>query len=101
MKESPNNNVPNIEVESMMRSGDLIIERGKTEQFKNLPDNSIALDGYVQGPVFDVENNKFSFDHHDKVNRQITRASCQQVSDALLLGFDPKKSSIYINDVDG
>ena len=85
----------------MMRSGDLIIERGKTEQFKNLPDNSIALDGYVQGPVFDVENNKFSFDHHDKVNRQITRASCQQVSDALLLGFDPKKSSIYINDVDG
>ena len=42
MKESPNNNVPNIEVESMMRSGDLIIERGKTEQFKSSPKKSQA-----------------------------------------------------------
>ena len=85
----------------VMKQGPLVIERGKTEDFANLPDNSIALDGYVQGPSFDLERNRFSFDHHDKVNRQITRASCQQVCDALLLGFEPKESSIHINDVDG
>jgi hypothetical protein len=86
-------------VETPKRS--LVIERGKVEQFENLPDNSIALDGYVQGPGFDIERNRFSFDHHDKVNRQITRASCQQVLDALLLGMETQDSTIYINDVDG
>lgn len=90
-----------MEAGTVAKPAPLIIERGKTEQFENLPDNSIALDGYVQGPVFDVERNRFSFDHHDKVNRQITRASCQQVMDAILLGFEPKSSSIYINDIDG
>ena len=92
---------PNLAQSPTIKLGQLIVERGKTEQIENLPKNSIALDGYVQGPVFDLENNRFSFDHHDKVNRQITRATCQQVMDALLLGFEPKDSSIYINDVDG
>lgn len=81
--------------------GKIIIERGRTEILENLPKNSIALDGYIQSPEFDLENNRFSFDHHDKVNRQITRASCQQVLDALLLGFESKECNIYINDVDG
>jgi hypothetical protein len=79
----------------------LIIERGRTLPFEELPDNSIALDGYVQGPQMDLERNRFSFDHHDKVNRQITRASCQQVMDALLLGMDTKDCKVHINDVDG
>lgn len=83
------------------KDGLLVIERGKTEEFENLPENSIALDGYVQGPYFDLEHKKFSFDHHDKVNRQITRATCQQVLDALLLGFEPKDYNICLNDVDG
>lgn len=81
--------------------GSLIIERGKTEQFKNLPEKSVALDGYVQGPGFDLEKSRFSFDHHDKVNRMITRATCQQILDALLLGFDPADHNIYVNDIDG
>lgn len=93
--------LPDSEKAPALTTGRLVVERGKTEQFENLPQNSIALDGYVQGPLFDLENNRFSFDHHDKVNRQITRASCQQVMDALLLGFEPKESGIYINDVDG
>lgn len=93
--------IPNLAKGPVAKLGSLIIERGKTEQIENMPKNSIALDGYVQGPSFDLENNKFSFDHHDKVNRQITRASCQQVMDALLLGLEPKESNIYINDVDG
>ena len=101
MKQSPDSDVPNLEAVPTIKHGPLIIERGKTEPMENMPDNSIALDGYVQGPTFDIERNRFSFDHHDKVNRQITRASCQQVTDALLLGFEPKESSIYINDVDG
>lgn len=89
---------PNLENE--LRDN-LIIERGKTEQFDNLPQNSIALDGYVQGPSFDLEKKRFSFDHHDKVSRQITRASCQQIMDAILLGFEPGNSRIYVNDIDG
>lgn len=92
---------PNLAKGPAVKFGALVIERGKTEKFENLPDNSIALDGYVQGPEFDLERNRFSFDHHDKVNRQITRASCQQVMDAILLGFEPKDSSVHINDVDG
>lgn len=101
MKQSSDSDVPNLDAIPVMKHGPLIVERGKTEQMENMPENSIALDGYVQGPSFDLEKNRFSFDHHDKVNRQITRASCQQVADALLLGFEPKESSIYINDVDG
>ncbi len=93
--------LPSSEKEPTFKIGRLVVERGKTEQLENLPKNSIALDGYVQGPLFDLENNRFSFDHHDKVNRQITRASCQQVEDALLLGFEPKEYGVYINDIDG
>lgn len=78
----------------------LVIERGKTVDFKDLPAGSIALDGYVQGPEIDLENLCFSFDHHDNCIRLITRATCQQVMDALLLGFDPTGLTVYINDVD-
>ncbi|MCR4275029.1 MAG: hypothetical protein NUW02_03250 [Candidatus Campbellbacteria bacterium] len=102
MREYPKNpEIESIDQIPTIKSGSLIIERGKTEQLENLPENSIALDGYVQGPLFDLEHNKFSFDHHDNVNRQITRASCQQIADALLLGFEPKESNIYVNDIDG
>ncbi|MBP9711626.1 MAG: hypothetical protein KBD55_01160 [Candidatus Pacebacteria bacterium] len=93
--------VPNLVKGPAVKFTSLVIERGKTELFDNLPDNSIALDGYVQGPEFDLERNRFSFDHHDRVNRQITRASCQQVMDAILLGYEPKDASIHINDIDG
>jgi hypothetical protein len=80
---------------------ELMIRRGLTVPFEQLPIKSIALDGYVQGPAVDVVNEKFSFDHHDGCVRLFTRATCAQVMDALLLGFDPSGYGIFINDVDG
>ena len=68
---------------------DIKIARGLVVSFDLLNPKSIALDGYVQGPAIDVEGERFSFDHHDKCLRLITRATCQQVMDALLLGFNP------------
>ncbi|MDX2129640.1 MAG: hypothetical protein SFU91_11465 [Chloroherpetonaceae bacterium] len=79
----------------------IIIERGRTIEFQELPNYSIALDGYVQGPWIDNKNNRYSFDHHDLCIRHATRSSCEQVLDALLLGFDPQEFNIYINDIDG
>ena len=101
MQEDPQTNFLKNQESKQKEDSLLVIERGKSEKIENLPPKSIALDGYVQGPVFDLENNKFSFDHHDKVIRQITRATCQQVMDAILLGFDPKGYTSYINDIDG
>jgi len=79
----------------------LIIERGVVRKLEDLPPKSIALDGYVQGPEIDLENQRFSFDHHDKCIRLVTRATCQQVMDAILLGMDPDEVTVYVNDVDG
>lgn len=78
-----------------------VVERGKTVEFSKLPSRSIALDGYCQGPAVDVADEKFSFDHHDNCVRLFTRATCEQVEDSLLLGFDPSGYTVYINDVDG
>lgn len=78
----------------------LIIERGKTVSFESLPPQSIALDGYVQGPGVDSEKERYSFDHHDKCIRLVTSASCVQVLDALLLGLNPADFTTYVNDVD-
>ena len=79
----------------------ITISRGATVLFSELASKSIALDGYCQGPAVDVANEKFSFDHHDNCVRLFTRATCQQVMDALLLGFDPTGYTVYVNDVDG
>ncbi|NTW50273.1 MAG: hypothetical protein HGB19_11205 [Chlorobiales bacterium] len=79
----------------------LILSRGTTVDFTSLPPNSIALDGYVQGPAIDLRQNKFSFDHHAGCIRHVTSATCKQVLDALLLGFEPNGMKVYINDVDG
>lgn len=79
----------------------LILSRGTTIDFTSLPANSIALDGYVQGPAIDLGQNKFSFDHHAGCIRHVTSATCKQVLDALLLGFEPDGMTVYVNDVDG
>lgn len=79
----------------------VVIERGVVKEFEELPDNSIALDGYVQGPELDNERSRYSFDHHDKCIRLVTRATCQQVMDAILLGLDPRQLTVYVNDIDG
>lgn len=79
----------------------ITISRGTVVELRELASKSIALDGYVQGPIVDVEGERFSFDHHDKCVRLVTRATCQQVMDVLLLGFNPSGYTVYINDVDG
>lgn len=77
-----------------------VVQRGRLVLFGELPPNSIALDGYCPGPTIDPERHRFSFDHHGECLRHATAATCQQVLDALLLGLDPKKCNVYLNDVD-
>ena len=79
----------------------VVVERGRTVPFSELPQRSIALDGYTQGPEIDLAKQIFSFDHHDKCLRLVTRATCQQVMDALLLGLQPDGFQVFVNDVDG
>lgn len=78
----------------------IIIERGKISTLKKLPEYSIALDGFVQGPQIDDENHKYSFDHHDGCSRFCTISACEQAWTAVMLGLDPTLYSIYCNDVD-
>lgn len=77
------------------------VERGVVVKSALMPTRSIALDGYCQGPSIDTVGERFSFDHHDECVRHVTRATCGQVLDALLLGFDPSWYTAYVNDVDG
>ncbi|MDP3274229.1 MAG: hypothetical protein Q8Q09_03485 [Deltaproteobacteria bacterium] len=78
----------------------LVIERGRTVPFSALPPRSIALDGYVQGPAIDAEQERYSFDHHGGCVRHATRSTAEQVHDAIVLGLDPNGLTIYCNDVD-
>ena len=78
----------------------LVIERGKTVELGSLPPWSIALDGYVQGPAFDNARHRYSFDHHRGCIRLITTATCEQVRDAILLGLEPSRYTVFVNDVD-
>lgn len=78
----------------------LIIKRGEKISIEELPNWSIALDGFVQGPHIDTENHKYSFDHHSNCLRFCTTATCTQVWTAILLGLNPEKYTVYINDVD-
>jgi hypothetical protein len=76
------------------------IQRGKVVKLNELPEYSIAIDGFVQGPEIDSENHRYSFDHHHGCLRYCTTAACMQVWTAIMLGLDPSKYIIYINDVD-
>ena len=78
----------------------LIIERGHVWKLEELPKFSIAIDGAVAGPQLDTENNRYSFDHHAGCLRFCTQASCQQTLTALLLGLNPEKYTVYLNDCD-
>jgi hypothetical protein len=79
---------------------DIVIQRGKTVKLESLPEYSIALDGFVQGPKIDPENHRYSFDHHAGCLRFCTSAACIQAWTGVLLGLDPQKYTIYLNDVD-
>ena len=78
----------------------IVIERGRTVPFEELPPRSVALDGYVLGPRIDAETERYSFDHHGDCVRHATRASAEQVHDALVLGLQPKHLTVYLNDID-
>lgn len=78
----------------------IVIKRGETIPFTELPNNSLALDGYVQGPAIDVPSKRYSFDHHAGCLRLVTKATCAQVLDALILGLDPRQMTVYLNDID-
>ena len=79
-----------------------VISRATVVPFSDLPNQSIALDGYCSGgPALDLSRQSFNFDHHDGCLRLVTRATCQQVMDALTLGLEVAGKDVYINDVDG
>ncbi len=84
----------------LLESDDLVVERGKMILFEDLPDRSIALDGYVQGPAIDAARMRFSFDHHASCIRHVTRATCAQVLDALRVGLRASGYRVFVNDVD-
>lgn len=80
---------------------DIIIKRGEVAKLEDLPPNSIALDGFVQGPQIDTINHRYSFDHHAGCLRFCTTSACIQAWTAVLLGLEPEKYTVYANDVDG
>jgi len=79
---------------------DIVIQRGKTVKLSELPDYSIALDGFVQGPEIDPEHCRYSFDHHGGCLRFCTTSACMQAWTAILLGLEPQNYTAYINDID-
>jgi hypothetical protein len=78
----------------------IIIKRGEIVKLAELPQYSIALDGYVQSPILDLENHRFSFDHHSGCLRFCTLSTTQQVWAAILLGLKPNKYTVFCNDID-
>jgi hypothetical protein len=77
------------------------LKAGHEWRFEELPDDSIALDGAVQGPRLDPVTRRYSFDHHAGCLRLVTSATCRQVFDAILLGLEPEGMNVFVNDLDG
>lgn len=74
------------------------------EEFKRCPAPAVALDGYVEGPARRSQTHA-SFDHHAGVDPVTTRATCEQVALAILLGpfpmlDDPSRVHVHINHAD-
>lgn len=68
--------------------------------FDDLPERSVALDGVVLGRHFDPFRYRFSFDHHETPRFGLA-ATCEQVCDAIQMGFDPARlRHVLVNDVD-
>ena len=79
---------------------EIVIARGRIVPFAELPNRSIALDGYVLGPRIDAEHERYSFDHHGDCVRHATRSTAEQVHDAIALGLKPRELKVFLNDVD-
>jgi len=78
----------------------VLIERGRTVLFDELPARCIALDGYVQGPAIDAEHERFSFDHHAGCIRHATLSTCEMALDAVRVGLAPGGFTLCVNDLD-
>lgn len=78
----------------------LVIERGRKWDVSELSPRTIALDGAVEGPYLDAENEIFSFDHHGDCIRGVTLSTCEQVRDFILLGLDVTGYTVLLNDID-
>ncbi len=79
------------------------------DQFAQHGNNLIALDGVVGGgPRFDLKHNRFNFDHHAGVIREVTMCTARQVYFALKGAMIQRLTSadgslngtIFINDTD-
>jgi hypothetical protein len=70
--------------------------------FSDLQPNTIALDGAVRGTHLDMQNNKWSFDHHDKNQHSIsTRSTALQVLLALRAGLDVSSiENVLVSSID-
>jgi hypothetical protein len=73
--------------------------------FRNrYPDYSVALDGFVYGPPkYDPKGPHINFNHHEKVDRMTTRATCSQVLVAIRQGlFDrfDRETLVWASDCD-
>lgn len=79
----------------------IVIERGKTVSLDTLPEYSIAVDGFCQGPKIDTEHHRYSFDHHAGCLRFCTISACMQALTAIQLGLDPEPYTVFANDIDG
>jgi hypothetical protein len=77
-----------------------IFSYGKTTPQADMADSTVYLDGAVQGPVIDNDRRSYSFDHHAGCVRAFTLASCQQVAQALELGWDNRGLDVVVNDLD-
>lgn len=75
--------------------------KGNVVSFDSLNPNTVALDGYCQGPEIDPEKRRFSFDHHAGCLRLVTKATCEQVREAIILGLPiDADTTILVNDID-
>lgn len=79
----------------------IVIQRGRISLLEDLPPYSIAVDGFVQGPQIDLDNHRFSFDHHSGCLRYCTTSACHQAWVSIQTGLeDLDRYTIYANDVD-
>jgi hypothetical protein len=76
---------------------------GDVANIEALPPDSIALDGYVQGPIAGDQQDRWSLDHHDGCVRLYTLATCEQVRAHICLGGPAwfKGREVFLNDLDG
>lgn len=91
---------------------ELVIQPGITRDWEEFraseAHNSIAIDGYIEGPIRrDLERHVINLNHHERVDRSSTLATCQQALFELRRGLnsfmihDGKfAAKVFMNDCD-